>query len=67
MATYRQIQEFIKTKHEITAQSCWIAHVKSEYGISMQSNRQGKERVKPCPDKHREKVEEALRYFQMIP
>ncbi|OOV83835.1 hypothetical protein [Acinetobacter sp. ANC 5600] len=67
MATYKQIQEFIKGKHGITAQPCWIAHVKSEHGVAMRSNRQGKERVKPCPEKHRDKVEEALKHFKMIP
>lgn len=67
MATYKQIQDFIKDKYNITAQSCWIAHVKSDFGIPMRSNRKNKERVKPCPDRHRAKVEEALRYFKMIP
>lgn len=66
MATYKQIQEHIKSKYQITAQSCWIAHVKSDYGLTAHSNRQG-ERVKPCPDRHRQKIEDALRHFKMIP
>lgn len=67
MATYKQIQEYIKANHQITAQSCWIAHIKSEHGIVMRSNRNGTKRVKPCPDRHREKVEDAMRHFKMIP
>lgn len=67
MATYKQIQEYIKNRYGITAQSCWIAHIKSDHGVPMRSQRKGIERVKPCPDRHKDKVEEALRHFKVIP
>ncbi len=70
MATYKQIQEFLKSKHNRSFKTCWIAHVKSDYGLTNRQspNRQdSNKRVHPCPDIYRSKVEDALRHFKMIP
>lgn len=31
MATYKQIQEYIKQKHGYIPKSCWIAHMKESF------------------------------------
>jgi len=70
MATYKQIQEYLKNKHGRTFKSCWIAHVKSDNGLTkgQSPNRYDpNKRVHPCPDLLRSKVEDALKHFKMIP
>lgn len=69
MATYPQITDWIKRRHGFTAQTCWIADVKSAHGITKRHapNRiDPKTKVKPCPAGKRAAIEEALRHFQMI-
>lgn len=69
MATYKEIQEYIKMRHGYVAKTCWIAHVKSELGISTRvaiNRKDSDKRVYPCPaDKH-EDIVAALRHFNMI-
>lgn len=51
MATYREIQSFIKDKHNIIVQTCWIAHMKEKLGLPKRTavNRISEySRVKPC-------------------
>ncbi|KXV06434.1 hypothetical protein CR51_11925 [Caballeronia megalochromosomata] len=63
----RRIREFAKRQHGIAAQNCWIAQVKAENGLSMRSSRRtSEERVKPCPDRYRPAIEEAMRHFGMM-
>jgi hypothetical protein len=31
MATYKQIQDDIRSIHKVVVKSCWIAHVKEPY------------------------------------
>ena len=70
MATYKQMIKYIKEQpHGFVAQTCWIAHVKADYGISRgpASNRKdANERTKSCPLEKRPLIVEALRYFDMI-
>jgi len=33
MATYKQIQEYVKRKYGFVPKSCWIAHVKEMNGL----------------------------------
>ena len=67
--TYKDIQEYVKKKYSIVIKTCWIADVKRSYGLT---KRKSPNRLKansvtnPCPDRHREKVEEALKYFKYI-
>lgn len=70
MATYKQIQEFLKNEHGRTFKSCWIAHVKSDHGLTKRQapNRyEPDKRVHPCPHEYRQHVENALKHFKMIP
>ena len=69
MATYSQITDWIRKKHGFTAQTCWIADVKSARGLTrgQAPNRiSSTVKVKPCPANRRAAIEDALRHFQMI-
>jgi hypothetical protein len=68
MATYQQIQLWVKQKYGFTPATCWIAHVKQMSGLQMRKapNRIGTERVKPCPPEKVESIKAALRNFGMI-
>lgn len=68
MATYRQIQNDVKAKHDVFVHSCWIAHVKELNGMPLRTapNRRSSERVKPCPDLVRPLIEESMQYFGML-
>jgi len=68
MATYKQIQEWVKQRYGFVPKTCWIAHVKHMFGLPMRKapNRQGAARVEPCPPGKVEPIRSALRYFGMI-
>jgi len=69
MATYPEITEWIKKRHGFTAQTCWIADVKSAHGLTRghAPNRiNPRAKVKPCPPNKRAAIEAALRHFHMI-
>jgi hypothetical protein len=68
MATYKQIQGYVRDKEGFVVRTCWIAHVKSDYGSSRSAlNRvDASVRVAPCPLEKRAVVVAALRHFGMI-
>jgi hypothetical protein len=68
MATYKQIQAWVKQQYGFIPKTCWIAHVKHMSGLLMRKapNRQGVERVEPCPPGRVESIRAALRHFGMI-
>lgn len=68
MATYKQIQAWVKQQYGFVPETCWIAHVKQISGLALRKapNRQGNERVKPCPPERVEPIRAALRNFGMI-
>lgn len=66
MATYRQIQDFIRSRYGYVAKTCWIADVKSQYGLTSRQapNRlSASERKHPCPLAKQSDIETALRHF----
>ena len=70
MATYRQIQDDIRARHNRAVKNCWIAHVKELNGLDPRPapNRQSpSRRVYPCPDEVRPWIEESMRRFGMLP
>jgi len=70
MATYKEIQDYIREKHGSSVKSCWIAHVKEMYGILQRiaPNRISEyKRSNPCPKNKIGLIVEALIHFQMIP
>ncbi len=68
MATYNQIQEYVKKKHGFVPQTCWIAHVKELSGLPVvrAPNRRGSRRIKPCPPSKVAPIREALDHFGML-
>jgi hypothetical protein len=68
MATYQQIQNWVKNNYGFVPKTCWIADVKHQSGISMRQapNRQGQERIYPCPKEKFEPIQKALKHFEMI-
>lgn len=68
MATYKEIENYIKEKNGFTVKGCWIADVKDKFGIltRISPRRKGKNRKHPCPKNKEKYIIEALRYFKMI-
>jgi len=50
-ATYQEIQKWVRQQFGFKPKTCWIAHCKEICGLPLGSapNRQGEERVEPCP------------------
>ena len=69
MATYKEIQNYVKTKYRVSIKPCWIADMKEKHKIitRVAPNRISlHKRVYPCPIQHEKKIEEALKYYNMI-
>jgi hypothetical protein len=67
-ATYPEIQQWVQKEFGFTPETCWIAHCKEIYGLPLRHapNRQGKDRIKPCPDERRAAIQKAFKHFGMI-
>lgn len=64
MATYKDVQEYARANFGFVPQTCWLAHVLSDYGLTTRvaGNRiDATARQKPCPPAKRAAVEAALR------
>ena len=68
MATYKEIQDYVKAKHGFVPKTCWIADIKNQHGIPMRKapNRQGEQRVHPCPSEKRSVITQSLRELGVI-
>jgi len=68
MATYKQIQDWVKKEFGFVPKTCWIAHVKELSGLPVRQawNRRGVKREKPCPLDKVEPIRDAFQYFGMI-
>ena len=68
VATYQQIQDWVKARHGFVPKTCWIAHCKelAELPVRAAPNRGGKRRAVPCPPAKREPIIAAFRHFGMI-
>jgi hypothetical protein len=69
MATYRQIQNWVKRNYGFSVETCWIAHVKEICGLEPRkaANRVDEnERTNPCPMSKIDPIKQAFRYFGMI-
>ena len=67
MATYAELQGWIRERHGWTPKTCWIAHCKELAGLPSRDapNRQGAERKVPCPPGKRPPTFDAFRRFGM--
>ena len=69
MATYKQIQDYVKEKHGFVIKTCWIADVKEQCGLNLKKahNRESAEyRQNPCPSEKVESIKEAFKNLDMI-
>lgn len=69
MATYKNIQQYVKEAYGTTVKTCWIADMKELYGLnpSKANNHIDEDvRTNPCPEQHKEKILEAFIYFDML-
>lgn len=69
MATYKQIQDYIKEKHGYSAKSCWIAHCKEIYGLQPKKSSRRidpQSRKYPCPEEKRDHIKEVFDHFGML-
>jgi len=69
MATYKEIQSYVKTEYGYIPKTCWIAHMKEICGlpVKMASNRYSPDnREKPCPPDKMESIKSAFIHFKML-
>jgi len=69
MATYKQVQEWVKDHYGFAVRPCWIAHAKELNGLKLKRahNRYDpKFRLDPCPDDKLSMIREAFEYFHMV-
>lgn len=69
MATYKEIQEYVKMNFGYIPKTCWIAHAKEICGLSpkIANNRNDiNKRVFPCPAEKQSEIKKAFKHFGMI-
>jgi len=68
MATYNEIQKFVKERYGFTPKSCWIADAKEKAGLKVLRawNRVSDERKNPCPPQKLSSLMDAFRHYKMI-
>ena len=69
MATYSQIQEYIKQRYGYTCKTCWIAHMKEVCGLNPRKSHNRYDsgaRSNPCPIDKQQDVINAFKHFGMI-
>ena len=69
MATYKEIQDYVKSTYGFLPKTCWIAHIKELCGVPVKVayNRHSPDkREKPCPPEKIEPIQAAFRHFKMI-
>jgi hypothetical protein len=68
MATYKEIQKWVKQNYGFVPKTCWIADVKQQAGLQVRKahNRKGDGRVCPCPQGKVEPICAAMSHFGMI-
>lgn len=69
MATYEDIQKFVKVKYNISIKTCWIAHMKEVCGLKPRTSPNRidiNKRKYPCPKDKQGIVLEAFKEFKWI-
>ncbi len=65
MATYKDIQDWVRKNHNFVPKSCWIAHCKELNGIAVNISRTTS-RQYPCPPNKRLAKEKAFHHFDWL-
>lgn len=68
MATYKEIQEYVKLEYGYMPKTCWIARSKEINGLNPRKspNRYGAGRVYPSPAKKQADIRDAFKHFGML-
>ena len=69
MATYKKIQEYVKENFGYTPKTCWIAHSKEIYGLSLKiavNRKDLNKREYLCPIEKQEDIKKAFLHFEML-
>lgn len=69
MATYKQIQAYVRNAFGLYVATCWVAHVKEICGLRPRPapNRANKKiRANPCPTNKILPIKKTFRHFGMI-
>jgi len=63
-ATYKEIQRAVKKEQGFVPKTCWIAHIKYDYGLITRpapNRAPNGERKYPCPPEKRPMIEQTMR------
>jgi hypothetical protein len=69
MATYREIQNWVRAASGFVPKTSWIAHVKADCGLTERASPhrfKHPTRVNPCPTSRRAAILAAFRHFGMV-
>lgn len=68
MASYKEIQEYVRAKYGFVPKTCWIADIKNQHGIPMRKapNRQAEQRVHPCPAEKKAALTQSMRELGIL-
>lgn len=69
MPTYKEIQTHTRSNYGFVPKTCWIAHVKADYGLTKRNapNRQDAgNRLHPCPPSRRSDLEASMRELGIL-
>jgi hypothetical protein len=66
MATYKEIQDYIKGRYGYIPKTCWIADIKNDLGMTTRTapNRISEKRKYPCPLERRDDIIEAIKFLK---
>jgi hypothetical protein len=69
MATYKDIKREAERISGASIETCWIAHVKEDFGMPLRQTPNRKspyKRIKPCPPDKKAAIQEAMRRLGML-
>jgi hypothetical protein len=67
MATYKEIQAYVKKTYDFIPKTCWIADAKVRYGLFVEKapNRISGKRTNPCPENKVAAIFAAFKHFNI--
>ena len=69
MATYKDIQTYVKNENGYVVKTCWIAHMKELHGLKPRVSARRispDKRVHPCPENKQADILAAFKHFEMV-
>jgi hypothetical protein len=68
MATYKEIQKFVKSETKFVPKTYWISDAKEKAGLKVRRapNRKSNKRMNPCPPEKLDAIMFAFKHFNMI-